>query len=165
MKGQLKLSLVHLRSLIGFLKAPALLHAEKGASSRTLFSFCGIGLVLALSGGWATRSLVEAGLLPDPGNHKTEQASPLMLFAGGVVLAPLLEEFLFRMQLRSFTGNLLFTLIIAGVVLSHFLPSGMTAAGLVLLTLTGIFWAIRNWSGKSISRKYMVWRYLFPVNF
>ncbi len=165
MRNQLTLTLDHLRSLWAFLKAPVVLHAEKGASFRTILIFCSIGLIPALIAGGAMRSLVEAGILPDPGHHAIAQMPPLILLAGAVVLAPLLEELVFRTQLRSFSWNLVFTLFIAGVIINHFLPSGSPAVWISPLTLTGICWLARTWSGKSVSRKFRVWRYLFPVNF
>lgn len=125
-----------------------------------------ICVFVGVSGGMLSGILIKSGMIPDPGPNVLDQdrLSRTAFFFAAVIFAPILEELIFRAQLRRFSATILFVSLVFGACLMAalhtawaFLISPIIFAPLFLLyrfTLAG-----------SISRKFKFWKRLFPWYF
>jgi membrane protease YdiL (CAAX protease family) len=113
-----------------------------------------------------SRMLISLKLIPDPGPSILDHndVSQFQFFMGAVLLAPLLEELIFRAQLKRFSGMLMFVSLICGVVLSAILKT-CWAFLISPLIFAILFMIYRFTVAASISRKFKLWERLFPWHF
>lgn len=156
------------KALLSYLKRPALVSIPKntGQPLLLLLKLAAICIFTGVSAGLFSGLLVKLKLIPDPGpsilDHK--DVSHFAFFMGAVFIAPLMEELIFRAQLRRFTGFILFIAF---------------ACGILLTAITGTYWAFlispfiftllfviyRYTLASSIGRKFRFWRWVFPWHF
>jgi len=141
-----------------------------GSVSRPSFlAFFRLTLICVLAGitaGSLSGILVRQQLIPDPGPSLLEShdVSQLQFFIGAVFIAPILEESIFRAQLRRFSAGILFITFICGLLLSAFTKTYW--AFLISPFLFGILFVIYRFTiAGSISRKFNFWNRIFPWHF
>jgi membrane protease YdiL (CAAX protease family) len=132
----------------------------------TLMKLTITSLFLAYMAGYFSRMLIHSQLIPDPGPTILEHndVSQFHFFMGAVVLAPILEELIFRAQLRRFSGMLMFVSLIFGVLLSAFLKT-YWAFLVSPLIFSLLFLIYRFTVAGSVTRKFTLWKRLFPWHF
>jgi len=117
-------------------------------------------------GGYLSRMLIRLKLIPDPGPTILDynDVSQFQFFIGAVIFAPMLEELIFRAQLKRFSGMLLFISLIFGVLLSVIVKTYW--AFLISPLIFGILFMVYRFTvAGSISRKFKFWERLFPWHF
>lgn len=131
-----------------------------------LFKLVAICVFAGITTGIFSGILIHSGLIPDPGpNVLDEQKISQMAFLfAAVVLAPLMEELIFRAQLRRFSGGILFISFICGALLSALLKTSWAflISPFIFILLFTIY---RFTLAGSISRKYQFWERIFPWYF
>jgi membrane protease YdiL (CAAX protease family) len=132
----------------------------------TLMKLTLTSLLAGYIAGYFSQLLIRSQLIPDPGptilDH--DDVSQFQFFMGAVVLAPLLEELIFRAQLRRFSGMLLFVSLIFGLLLSSFLKTYW--AFLVSPLIFALLFLIYRFTvAGSVTRKFTLWKRLFPWHF
>jgi len=110
--------------------------------------------------------LIQYRLIPEPGPHainRSNLSKPMFLFRA-VLLAPLLEELIFRAQLRRFSGGIFFISFIIGAFLSLVFKTYWTflVSPVIFILLFIIY---RFTLASSITKKYQFWRGIFPWYF
>lgn len=125
-----------------------------------------ICVIAGFGTGILSSMLVSYHLIPDPGPSVMDERNiPRAVFAiGAVIGAPLMEEFIFRAQLRRITGNLLFLSFAAGILLAALTKTNW--AYLISPFIFGLLYLIYrlNFCG-SLSTKYNFWVRIFPWHF
>jgi len=141
-----------------------------GPSSHPSFLvFFRLTLICVLTGiiaGSFSGILVRHNLIPDPGPSLLDnrEVSQFQFFIAAVFIAPILEESIFRAQLRRFSAGLMFIAFVCGILLSAFTKTYW--AFLISPFLFGILFIIYRFTiAGSISRKFNFWNRLFPWHF
>lgn len=125
-----------------------------------------ISITLSFFAGYFSEVLIHFGLIPEPGPTVLDQYHPgrLEFFFGAVVIAPILEEFLFRAQLKRFSGMLMFVAFATGLL--FVIPSGSYWAFLISPFIFFLLFVIyRCTLAGSMTRKFGFWKRLFPWHF
>jgi membrane protease YdiL (CAAX protease family) len=132
----------------------------------TLFSLTVICLIAGATAGFFSEMLVQQQLIPDPGpsvlDHK--DVPQFQFFIGAVFVAPVLEEWIFRAQLKRFSATLLFIAFMFGLLLSAVVKTNW--AFLISPIIFGILFLVyRLTIAGSVTRKFVFWRKIFPWHF
>lgn len=145
------------------------LHAIPGRLKNPFLILTKLTVVCLLAGsvaGYFSQMLVYQKLIPDPGPAILDHhdVSKFQFFMGAVFLAPILEELIFRAQLKRFSGMLFFISLIFGLLLSAVVKTYW--AFLISPVIFGIlFIAYRFTIAGSVTRKFNLWKRLFPWHF
>jgi membrane protease YdiL (CAAX protease family) len=157
-----------LRDIKAYLNLPHLVSIPRRADRPwlLLFRLALIALVAGISGGMLSGLLVQSGLIPSPGPSVLDKQniSQTAFFFGAVVMAPLIEESIFRAQLRRFSASLLFISFMFGVVLMAITKTDW-AFLLTPFIFILLFTVYRFTLAGSITRKFRFWTRLFPWYF
>lgn len=132
----------------------------------TLAKLMIVCLLLCYLTGYFGSMLIHLQLIPDPGPTLLDHndVSRFQFFMGAVLLAPLFEELIFRAQLIRFSGMLFLVSLIPGILLAAILKTYW--AFLVSPLVFGIlFMTYRFTVAGSVSRKFKLWKRLFPWHF
>jgi len=145
-----------LHSVPGKLKNPLLILAK-------LTVIC---LFVGFMGGYFSHLLIQLKLIPDPGPSILDHndMSQFQFFMGAVLVAPVLEELVFRAQLTRFSGMLVFISLIFGLLLAALVKTywGFLISPLIF----GILFLIYRFTvAGSVARKFNLWQRLFPWHF
>lgn len=125
-----------------------------------------ICVFMGLAGGYFSDILISLKLIPDPGPNVLDNKSmPFWEFAfAAVLVAPVLEELIFRAQLRRFSGMVFFISLMIGAFLSSI--TNTSWAFLVCpFIFTVLFVIYRFTLAGSIMRKFRFWERVFPWHF
>jgi len=125
-----------------------------------------ICIFMGLGAGYLSNVLISSKLIPDPGPSVLDSRSiPYWGFViGAVLVAPVLEELVFRAQLRRFTGMILLISFICGTLLSAI--TNTSWAFLVCpFIFTILFLIYRFTLAGSTMRKFKFWEQIFPWQF
>jgi membrane protease YdiL (CAAX protease family) len=155
------------RSICAYLGRPALVKLTITEQPYQLIAkLTGICIFVGVCGGMLSGMLVNTGLIPDPGPNVLDQdkLSRTSFFFAAVLLAPLLEEMIFRAQLRRFSGGIMFVSFTFGIILTAVLRTAWAflASPLIFFILFIIY---RFTLAGSVSRKFLFWQRLFPWHF
>ena len=157
-----------IRALGAYLSSPYLSKIPKKAERPVamLFNLAAICVFTGIVAGMFSGILVKAGLIPDPGPGVLDdnKISKTAFYLGAVFFAPLLEESIFRAQLRRFSGSLIFIAFICGAVLTAF-TNTFWAFLISPPIFVILFVAYRYTLAGSVSRKYQFWERVFPWYF
>jgi len=160
------LELIH--DLTSYLKHPFLVRIPEKVHRpfALLLKLAFICLIAGLSCGMLLGIFIGLKLIPDPGPSVLEKkmmAKPV-LFIMAVIWAPLLEELLFRAQLRRFTGSILFIAFILGAFLSAVIKTDW--AFLVSPFIFIVLYLIYRYNlARSVTLKFQFWERIFPWHF
>ena len=156
-----------IKEISDYLSAPYLVSIKKPDRPwLLLFRLTVICLGAGIGGGMLSGMLVQSGLIPGPGPSILDQQkmSQTAFFFGAVIFAPVIEESLFRAQLRRFSGGIWFISFVFGIVLA-----GLTKTYWAFLITPFIFAVLfiiyRFTLAGSITRKYCFWTKVFPWYF
>lgn len=156
------------KALLSYLKRPALVSITKttGQPLLLILRLTIICIFAGVSAGLFSGLLVNLKLIPDPGpsilDHK--DVSHLEFFVGAVFIAPVIEELIFRAQLKRFTGFILFIAFACGILLTA--VTGTYWAFLISPFIFIILFVIYRYTlAGSISRKFGFWQRVFPWHF
>lgn len=157
-----------LRDISGYLNRPYLNNLPQRTEKPflLLLKLTAICVCAGIAGGTLSGILIHAGWIPDPGPNVLDEdkISRTAFFFAAVLLAPLLEELVFRAQLRRFSGSILFFSFICGALLSSLLKTSW--AFLISPFIFFILFMIYRFTlAGSVSRKYQFWADLFPWHF
>lgn len=157
-----------IRALGAYLSSPYLSRIPKKAERpvAVLFNLAAICVFTGIVAGMFSTGLVKAGLIPDPGPNvlDDDKISKAAFYLGAVFFAPLLEESIFRAQLRRFSGSLVFIAFICGAVLTAFTDT-FWAFLISIPIFVILFVTYRFTLAGSVSRKYQFWERAFPWYF
>jgi len=151
-----------------YLSTPYLVSIPKKADRPwlLLFRLAVICLCAGIGAGMLSGILVQSGLIPGPGPSLIDQQkmSQTAFFFGAVIFAPLIEETIFRAQLRRFSGGILFVSFVFGIILVA-LTKTYWAFLVTPFIFTVLFIIYRFTLAGSITRKYNFWTKVFPWYF
>lgn len=157
-----------IRALGAYLSSPYLSRIPKKAERpvAVLFNLAAICVFTGIAAGMFSTGLVKAGLIPDPGPNVLDdnKISKAAFYLGAVFFAPLLEESIFRAQLRRFSGSLVFIAFICGAILTAFTDT-FWAFLISIPIFIILFVTYRFTLAGSVSRKYQFWERVFPWYF
>lgn len=125
-----------------------------------------ICLVLGVGAGMLSAMLISSKIIPDPGPSLMDEGKiPRIVFAlGAVIGAPLMEESVFRWQLRRLALNILFAAFAAGIILSIILKTDW--AYLITPFIFVILYIIYRFTiCGSVTVKFNFWTRIFPWHF
>lgn len=153
---------------IGYIKWPWIISGpgKMRAPLQTLAKLTVVCLLVGYLAGFISRMLISMKLIPEPGPTILDHndVSWFHFVAGAVVLAPVLEELIFRAQLKRFSGMLLFLSLVFGALLSAILKTYW--AFLISPLICGILFIIYRFTvAGSVTRKFRFWRRVFPWHF
>jgi membrane protease YdiL (CAAX protease family) len=155
------------RSVCAYLSRPALVRITIPEQPYQLLAKLTIICFFAgISGGVLSGMLVSAGIIPDPGPNVLDQESlsRTAFFFAAVLFAPILEESIFRAQLRRFSGGIIFIAFTCGLILTAVFHTAW--AFLVSPFIFCLLFIIYRFTlAGSISRKFKFWQRLFPWHF
>ena len=155
-------------SIYTYLNSPAVipLPGQQKMSVMLLLQLLAICLIAGFAGGSFSGILIKSHLIPSPGPSVLDRKnlSPFEFFMGAVIIAPVMEELIFRAQLRRFSVSLLFIAFVCGLILSGIVHS---AWGFLISPIVfGLIFLIYRFTlAGSVSRKFGFWRKLFPWHF
>lgn len=125
-----------------------------------------IALILGITGGIISGILIKTNLIPSPGPSLLEHTNMprLQFLFAAVIMAPIVEEAIFRWQLKRFTGGIVFVAFMCGVVISALLKTrwGFLCSIPIFITLFVVY---RFTLADSITRKFQFWKSVFPWHF
>lgn len=157
-----------LKDLSAYLSQPYLSRIPKKIDRPflLLFNLVVICIFAGITAGVFSGILIRSGLIPNPGpNVLDEQKISQMAFLfAAVVLAPVMEELIFRAQLRRFSGGILFISFICGALLSALLKTSWAFLISPLIFIL-LFTVYRFTLAGSLSRKHLFWERIFPWYF
>lgn len=145
------------------------MHAVPGRLRNPLLVLSRLTVICLLAGaaaGYFSQMLVHFKLIPDPGPTVLDPnaVSKFQFFMGAVLIAPILEELIFRAQLKRFSGMLLFISFICGALLSAILKTYW--AFLVSPVIFGILFMVYRFTiAGSVTRKFVFWKRVYPWHF
>ncbi|MET1056446.1 MAG: CPBP family glutamic-type intramembrane protease [Pedobacter sp.] len=145
------------------------INSDPGKQKEPLLTMAKLTIVCLLVGylaGSFSQMLIHQKLIPDPGPTILDynDVSWFHFFMGAVLLAPILEELIFRAQLKRFSGMLLFVSLIFGALLSAIVKTYW--ALLISPLIFGIlFITYRFTLAGSVTRKFRFWKRVFPWHF
>lgn len=126
-----------------------------------------ICLILGVGGGFISDTLVHFKWIPDPGPSILDDKSVahFQFFIGAVCIGPVLEELIFRAQLRRISWSIGFVAFICGVLLSAF--TGTYWAFLISPVIFAILFLIYRYTIASdgLSSKFQFWTVVYPWYF
>jgi len=125
-----------------------------------------ICVLAGCAAGYISEMLVRYQLIPDPGpsilDHR--DVSQFQFFMGAVFIAPVIEEWIFRAQLKRFSATLLFMTLILGLICSAVAKTYW--AFLISPVIFGIVFILYRFTiAGSVTRKFMFWKRIFPWHF
>lgn len=155
------------KQVLSYLRSPALLAVQPNKQPLTLLpGLLLIALLLGVSAGSITGILVKTNLIPSPGPSllDTKYMSRTAFIFAAVIVAPIMEELIFRWQLKRFTGLIAFVAFMAGLIISALLKThwGFLFSLPVFIIL---FLSYRFTLAGSILRKFQCWKTIFPYHF
>jgi len=157
-----------IKDITDYLSAPYLARIIKKADHPWLLltRLAVICLFAGVGGGMLSGMLVQSGLIPGPGPSALDQQkmSQTAFFFGAVIFAPLIEETIFRAQLRRFSASLLFVAFICGMLLAA-ITQTYWAFLITPFIFTVLFIIYRFTLAGSVTRKYQFWIKIFPWYF
>jgi len=156
------------KDIANYLNSPYLTSIPKRAD-RPWLLLCRLAVICLFAGvgaGMLSGILVQSGLVPSPGPSvlDKQQISQTAFFFGAVLFAPLIEESVFRAQLRRFSGSLLFIAFIGGLILMA-VTQTYWAFLITPFIFIFLFTVYRFTLAGSITRKFRFWTNLFPWYF
>lgn len=131
-----------------------------------LFQLVAICVFAGITAGIFSGILIHSGLIPDPGPNVLDEQkiSQLAFLFAAVVSAPVMEELIFRAQLRRFSGGILFISFICGALLYGILKTAW--AFLISPFIFSLLFIIYRYTlAGSVTKKYQFWARLFPWYF
>ncbi|MBB6499474.1 type II CAAX prenyl endopeptidase Rce1 family protein [Pedobacter cryoconitis] len=154
--------------LIAYLKNPYLTRIPEKVEHPFLLVFrLGlICLVVGITGGLILGGLIGLKLIPDPGQSsisRTSMSRPV-LFIFAVFIGPLVEELVFRAQLRRLSASIAFVAFICGAILTTILQTNWAfmISPFVFVLLYLIY---RYRLAGSVTVKFQFWERIFPWHF
>jgi len=151
-----------------YLNHPQLIRIPEKIENPTLllFRLWLISMSAAIIAGIFGSMLIDFKLIPNPGvaSLQDNNLPRIIVVLGPLILGPVIEELIFRAQLRRFTGSLIFISFIAGIILSAILQS-LWAFMISPFIFLVIFIIYRSILPKSVSKKFKYWALLFPWHF
>ncbi|HEY0176161.1 MAG TPA: CPBP family glutamic-type intramembrane protease [Pedobacter sp.] len=156
------------KALSGYLSYPGLtvIPEQVQRPLNLLLKLTVICITAGVAAGLFSGMLVHLKLIPDPGPSLLEnkEVSHFEFFIGAVCIAPVIEELIFRAQLRRFSASILFFSFICGVLLSSL--TGTNWAFLISpVIFIPLFIIYRYTLAGSVTRKFMFWKRVFPWHF
>lgn len=150
-----------------YVKSPELITVQKFKKPFSLLSgLLLIALLLGIAGGSISGILIKTNLIPGPGPSLLESKNMprLQFLFAAVIMAPIVEEAIFRWQLKRFTGGIAFIAFMGGVVISALLKTkwGFLCSPPIFIIL---FFIYRFTLAGSITRKFQFWKSVFPWHF
>lgn len=125
-----------------------------------------ICIFMGLGAGYFSDLLISFKLIPDPGpNVLDSKTMPYWAFVfAAVLVAPVMEELIFRAQLRRFTGMIFFISFICGTLLTA--ATHTSWAFLICPFIFAILFIIYRFTlAGSMLRKFRFWERVFPWHF
>lgn len=126
-----------------------------------------ICLMLGVAGGFISDILIHFKMIPDPGPSILDDKSVthFQFFVGSVFMAPVLEELIFRAQLRRISWSIAFVAFICGVLLSAF--TGTYWAFLISPVIFAIIFIVYRYTIASdgLNSKFRFWTMVYPWYF
>jgi len=132
---------------------------------RTMAGLWLITLSAAILASVADFTLIGLGLIPKPGPSLISSIeSKWMLLFGALLYGPVMEELVFRMQLRYFSASLLFLAFICGALLTAI--TGTKWAYLISPPIFGVLYLLYRFNlAGSLTRKHTFRKKYFPFYF
>ncbi|WP_175470578.1 CPBP family glutamic-type intramembrane protease [Pedobacter hartonius] len=154
--------------LLFYLRRPRLVSAPSSVWNP-VFILLRLSFICVLVGGMAgyiSETLVFNHLIPDPGpsilDHR--DVSQFQFFMGAVFVAPVIEEWIFRAQLKRFSATILFMTFILGLICSAVAKTYW--AFLVSPVIFGIVFILYRFTiAGSVTQKFIFWNRIFPWHF
>lgn len=165
---RIKLMLTLLKDLGAYLRHPYIVRIPEKIDQplKLILRLVFICLILGFGTGILSSMLVSYKLIPDPGPSMMDEGRiPRVIFAlGAVIGAPLMEECVFRWQLRRLSANILFVAFVAGIGLSIILKTNW--AYLISPVVFIILYLIYRFNVcSSLTLKFNFWARIFPLHF
>lgn len=157
-----------IKDLLSYLKHPVLISIAKNVHQPLLLllRLAVICIFAGIAAGLFSGMLVKLKLIPDPGPSLLDRkdVSHMAFFIGAVFVAPVMEELIFRAQLKRFTGLILFIAFVCGILLTAI--TGTYWAFLISPFIFLILFVIYRYTlAGSVSRKFGFWQRVFPWHF
>jgi len=132
-----------------------------------LLMLTAICLILGVAGGFISDMLIHFKMIPGPGPSILDEKSVthFQFFIGSVLIAPVLEELIFRAQLRRISWSIGFIAFICGVLLSAI--TGTYWAFLISPFIFTVLFLIYRYTIASdgINSKFRFWTMVYPWYF
>lgn len=160
--------LTFLAKCLHYLKDPYLVSIPKKIANpfTVLFMLTAICICAGVLAGVSSDALVSMKLIPGPGPSilDDKEVSPFQFFIGAAFIAPVMEELIFRAQLKRFTGAIFFIAFMCGVLLCAITKTywAFLVSPIIFILLFIIY---RYTIAGSVTRKFKFWARAFPWYF